>query len=156
MSAEPTTISAVCESLGVPLAVDKTEGPTSCLTYLGIEIDTVAGILRLPREKLDRLRADLQRWTGQKTCRRQQLESLIGLLHHACRVVRPGRSFLRHMIALLQHAHRPYHHIRLTKQFSADVAWWRTFIVMWNDVEWGGYISTDGPANSRVHLRCVR
>ena len=68
------TISAVCESLEVPLAVDKTEGPTSCLTYLGIEIDTVAGILRLPREKLDRLRADLQRWTGQKTCRRQQLE----------------------------------------------------------------------------------
>ena len=38
------------------------------------------------------------------------------------------------MIALLQHAHRPYHHIRLTKQFSADVAWWRTFIVMWNGV----------------------
>ena len=43
------TISAVCESLGVPLAVDKTEGPTSCLTYLGIEIDTVAGILCLPK-----------------------------------------------------------------------------------------------------------
>ena len=38
------------------------------------------------------------------------------------------------MIALLQHAHRPYHHIRLTKQFSADMAWWRTFIVMWNGV----------------------
>ena len=54
------TISAVCESLGVPLAIDKTEGPTSCLTYLGIEIDTEAGILRLPREKLDRLHADLQ------------------------------------------------------------------------------------------------
>ena len=128
------TISAVCESLGGPTCCRQDRGPTSCLTHLGIEIDTVAGILCLPREKLDRLRADLQRRTGRKTCRRRQLESLIGLLHYACRVVRPGRSFLRHMIALLQHAHCPYHHIRLTKQFSADVAWWRTFIVMWNGV----------------------
>ena len=31
-------ISNVCASLGVPLAPEKVEGPTTCLTFLGIEI----------------------------------------------------------------------------------------------------------------------
>lgn len=33
----------LAEMLGVPLVQDKTEGPTTCLTFLGIEIDTVWG-----------------------------------------------------------------------------------------------------------------
>ena len=32
-----------CRDLGVPLATAKCEGPTSCLTFLGIEPDTAAG-----------------------------------------------------------------------------------------------------------------
>ena len=103
------TIRRVCAGLGVPLAAEKTEGPSSCLTFLGIEIDTRAGVLRLPAEKLSRLCSTLRRWTGRKTCRRRQLESLIGQLQHAAQVVRPGRSFLRRMIALLSHSHRPHH-----------------------------------------------
>ena len=35
-----------CERLGVPLAIEKLEGPTDCLTFLGIEVDTTAGVLR--------------------------------------------------------------------------------------------------------------
>ena len=31
-----------CSLLGIPLAAHKTEGPTTCLTFLGIEIDSVA------------------------------------------------------------------------------------------------------------------
>ena len=45
----------VCERLGIPLAADKCEGPSTCLTFLGIEVDTVKMELRLPAEKLQRL-----------------------------------------------------------------------------------------------------
>ena len=38
----------MCASLGIPLAPDKVEGPTTCLTFLGIKIDTVAMELPLP------------------------------------------------------------------------------------------------------------
>jgi hypothetical protein len=31
----------VCESLGVPIANEKTEGPTTILEYLGLTIDMV-------------------------------------------------------------------------------------------------------------------
>ena len=82
-------------------------GPTTCLTYLGIEVDTEVGQLRLPGDKLKRKRALLQQWRARRTCTRKELESLIGLLNHACKVVRSGRSFLRRMIDLLHAVHRP-------------------------------------------------
>lgn len=40
------------EELGIPLEPSKLEGPETCLTFLGIEVDTVALQLRLPSDKL--------------------------------------------------------------------------------------------------------
>ena len=51
----PSRLRQLCGELGVPIAEHKTDGPTTCLVFLGIEIDTVAGQLRLPGEKLKRL-----------------------------------------------------------------------------------------------------
>ena len=127
---------AVCADLGVPLAMDKLEGPVDRLTLLGIELDTEAGVMRLPADKLSRLRDLLARWSPRKSCQRQQLESLIGTLQHACRVVRPGRAFLRRAIDLLctPGATKGHHHLRLNRQFHADLQWWKTFAVHCNGV----------------------
>ena len=38
--------------LGVPLEPSKLEGPSQCLSFLGIEVDSVARQLRLPQEKM--------------------------------------------------------------------------------------------------------
>ena len=61
----------------------------------------------------------------------------MGLLNHACKVVRAGRSFLRRMIDTLHarpHATRAtcYSLIRLNKDFRADLAWWQCFVKSWN------------------------
>ena len=37
-----------CESAGVPVEASKSEGPASSLTFLGVEIDSMAMELRLP------------------------------------------------------------------------------------------------------------
>ena len=131
-------LSRTCTELRVPLAAHKTEGPTTCITFLGIEIDSVAGELRLPPAKLQRVQELLREWGDRKACTRRELESLIGTLNHACKVVRPGRSFLRNMINLLhmqgRASRKPHHHIRLNRPFRADLAWWRTFAQSWNGV----------------------
>ncbi len=44
-----------CKRLGVPLALEKKAGPSPILTFLGIEVDTIMGQLRLPTDKLQRL-----------------------------------------------------------------------------------------------------
>ena len=91
-----------CTDLGVPLAMEKLEGPTHCITFLGIEIDTQAGTLCLPADRLFWLQEVLRHWAPRKACQRCQLECCIGSLQHVCRVIKPGRAFLRWMIDLLR------------------------------------------------------
>ena len=52
----------VCTELGLPPEPEKDEGPATRLTFLGIEIDTVAMELRLPADKLARLQEELRGW----------------------------------------------------------------------------------------------
>lgn len=118
--------------LGVPIAREKTVGPSTAIKYLGIELDSVAGTLRLPREKLVRLQREIGRWTERKSCTKRDLLSLIGQLQHACCVVRPGRTFLRRMIGLSTTAKQLHHKIRLNKGFRSDLKWWSCFLPMWN------------------------
>ena len=123
-----------CTYLNVPMAGHKREGPATCLTILGIVIDTIAGQLRLPQDKLERLQSLLRQWGHKRACTRKDLESLTGLLNHACKVVRSGRSFLQRMLDLLHSVPPSQTHIRLNAQFQADLAWWNTFIADWNGI----------------------
>ena len=123
---------ATFQRLGLPLHPDKCEGPSTTLTFLGIELDSVSQVARLPAYKVDRIRALLLTWSRKRTCTRRELESLIGSLHHACRVVVPGRSFLRRMIDLLRCFRDPRHPIRLNVEFRRDLQWWLDFFVQWN------------------------
>ena len=91
-----------CKQLGATLAEEKSEGPTTTLQFLGIEVDTVAATLRLPQDKLLRLQQLTVEWCSQKACRKRELESLIGVLQYACKVIRPGRSFLRRLLSSIK------------------------------------------------------
>ena len=126
------TLERECRILGVPLAPEKTEGPSSTITLLGITIDTSKGELRLPADKLERLLQTTSEWLTRRSCTRRELESLIGVLQHACKVIRPGRAFLRRAIALLCVAKQPHHHIRLNNEFRSDLMWWSVFGSHWN------------------------
>ena len=52
----------ICAYLEVPIVQKKTEGPATRLVFLGIEIDMVKGVMRLPSEKPQQLlQLDIQR-----------------------------------------------------------------------------------------------
>ena len=77
-----------CAFLGILVAEHKRDGPTTCFTFLGIEVDTIAGQLRLPADKLDRLQTLLREWGDRKVCQWRELESLV--THVQGRPVRPN------------------------------------------------------------------
>ena len=54
------TFHQVCAHHGVPIAKDKIVEPTTHLTFLGIEFDTVGMTLRLPQDKLTELQRRIQ------------------------------------------------------------------------------------------------
>lgn len=124
----------LCKTLNLPLAMDKLAGPTTEIVFLGILIDTVKLELRLPPEKLHRLQTMLGKWRSQKHCKKRDLESLVGYLQDASKVIRSGRTFTRRLIDLLKANHHRAHsaHIRLNVEARSDIAWWHTFIQHWN------------------------
>ena len=42
----------ICEHAGLPIEPSKSMGPVTCITFLGIKIDSVKGELRLPCDQL--------------------------------------------------------------------------------------------------------
>jgi len=48
--------------LGIPLALEKVEGPSQCLTFLGITLDTKLMLARLPDDKLFQIRSQVAAW----------------------------------------------------------------------------------------------
>ena len=81
----------ICGHLGIPLTEEKLEGPTMCLVFLDILIDTVQGELGFPQYKLDRLREQIAEWLRKKRCTKKELLSIAGQLQHAATVVWPCR-----------------------------------------------------------------
>lgn len=127
-----TTALHTLDRLGVPVALNKTEGPSTALTFLGIYVDCHHFELRLPAEKLTRLQDMVQTWAGRRSCTRKELESLIGHLVHAATVIPQGRVFLRQLFALLSLDRAHHHYLRLNAGTRADLEWWKVFLCEWN------------------------
>ena len=123
---------AACERVGFPVEPEKSEGPATTISFLGVELDSRMLEIRLPKEKLDRLRAELKEWRGRKACRKRELLSLIGSLSHACKAVRAGRSFLRRLIDLSTVVEKLDHYVRLSREARADIEWWVQYAEAWN------------------------
>jgi len=136
-----------CEELGVPLATEKVEGPSTCLTFLGVVLDTAKSEIRLPEEKLLRIRQELFTWLGKKRATKRQILSLVGLLQHATKVVRPGRTFVSRMYATAARVKELDFYTRLNKEFRSDLAWWHTFLASWNGLSLLRSTSQPSPAD---------
>ena len=125
--------------LGLPVATNKLEGPWSHLTFLGLELDLVALEMRLPQDKLLELLQVMSLWSGRRSCRKE-LESLVGKLSYASRVIQPGRTFLRQLFEVVKGTRRSFHYIRLNAAAHSDIIWWATFAEAWNGVSLIGNI----------------
>ena len=54
----------ICEDWGVPLAEDKTIGPSFFLTFLGLEIETLEMVIQIPQCKLSEVKEKLESALG--------------------------------------------------------------------------------------------
>ncbi|XP_048578830.1 uncharacterized protein LOC125560693 isoform X2 [Nematostella vectensis] len=119
-------------SVGAPVVASKTIGPSTTLEFMGIELDTLRMEARLPSDKLERLKASLRDFKRKRSARLIELQSLIGTLQFACRVVVPGRTFLQRIIDLTRRVNHRFHHVKLSHGFFQDLAIWQQFTENWN------------------------
>ena len=99
---------------------------------MGIILDSLKMETRLPADKINHLSLLIQQFKNKHSCTLKELQSLIGSLNFACKVVPPGRPFLQCMIDLTRNVKKSHHHIKLNAGFYKDLQMWKIFISNWN------------------------
>ena len=132
---------SLCEKIGFPIAMDKTEWATEVITFLGILLDGIHFVLRLPVEKKERAEYLLKLMMDKKKATVKEMQVLCGYLNFLCKAIYPGRVFTRRMYVkyssivsmdknkrLKVYRPKPFHHVRLDREFKLDCAIWTQFL----------------------------
>jgi hypothetical protein len=85
---------ALCHELGVPLAEDKTSGPSPVMVFLGIGVDIPSQRLFLDRERIRDTQEKIGKFLGKRSHTRKEWQSMVGTLSFLSQVVLPGRAFM--------------------------------------------------------------
>jgi hypothetical protein len=140
-------MSLTFRNLNIPIAPGKTEGPNTVLEFMGIILDSTRMEARLPADKIERLNTAFEFFHEKRSCTLKELQSLIGTLNFACKVIPPGRPYLQRMIELTRNVKQPHHHIKLSSGFFKDLEMWKQFVINWNGA--GFFLSSEW-TNSEV------
>ncbi|KAM3924807.1 uncharacterized protein RB166_008163 [Leptodactylus fuscus] len=87
---------------------------------------------RLPDEKLRDLKLAVGRASRLKKMQLKDLQSLLGKLNFACRIMPMGRVFSRCLAAATAGTTVPHHYVRLGWELRGDLAVWDTFLDKYN------------------------
>ena len=126
------TFFLLAESINIPVKHSKTVQPTTRAILHGIEVDTVSMSMCLPADKLVEARQKVATMLNRKKAPLLDFQSLLGTLNFACRVIVPGRAFLRRLYDLTKGVSSKQHWIRLTAAARLDLRAWDTFLSKFN------------------------
>jgi hypothetical protein len=121
----------VLEELGI--SINKVKAQTGQrVSYLGVEIDSVAMEARLEEKKVADVLREITTVRQMRKVSKRTLQSLAGKLNWVCKVVYGGRTFLRRILDVMNTLRAPHHRVRLTKALQADLDWWLEFFPRFN------------------------
>ena len=135
----------VFASFGLVVNSSKTEGPTQVITFLGVELDSVACTTACPPSRLRELESIIDSSLSLHVIRRRQLESLIGKFSFAAQCLPGARPFMRRLLDVLQRCRRRNRAaiVRTDPGFKADLRYWRSHLDSWNgSARWRSSLST--------------
>ncbi len=118
------------EGVGFVVSAKKLEEegtPTTCLVYIGVQIDTVAREFRLDPQRLEQTRVMARRALTRDTMVVRDVQSMLGKLVFAASVIQPGRLFTRRIWASIK-GMPSHHHVRFDTGAREDLEWWRDLL----------------------------
>ena len=111
--------------LGIPVSLPKLEGPSTTVTFLGIVIDSERMELRLPQEKVERIRAMVSCWLGRRSCRCSEPLAISPMQQLWCGLA--GFSCITFSLSW-----RRLMYDMILSIWMVDLAWWDCFLQSWH------------------------
>ncbi|XP_062589409.1 uncharacterized protein LOC134251060 isoform X2 [Saccostrea cucullata] len=122
----------LCQYVGVPLANEKTEGPCTRLSFLGLGIDSIARTVFVPQDKVSELLGKIEFVLRSKKVTKKEMESLLGSLAFVTKALPAGRAFCRRLYGALVGVCKSFHLIRVSKEIRLDLEMWIEFLTKFN------------------------
>ena len=124
----------ICEHIGCPVALDKTEWGASQMVFLGILLDGRRHCLMIPAEKVQKALRLLEWVRSSSKLTIKIVQQLTGTLYFLSRAIVPGRTFTRSLYDKLKikdskgRLLKQHHHININKSFRSDCEVWEYFL----------------------------
>ena len=126
----------LCDQLGVPIALEKTELADCYVTFLGILLDGKNMLLSIPPDKRDKAIHLLKTFIDRRKATVKELQELCRYLNFLCKAIFPGCPFVRRMYVkyakIIDKSDncqlKPHHHVRLDMEFKVDCNIWLQFL----------------------------
>ena len=122
----------LAKRINLPLAEHKTVGPTSCLEFLGIELDCQTKEVRLPQDKLNNYLSLIQQTLKVQKAPLREIKSLAGKLSFASTVIPAGRTFIRRLYDVMIGLKNPNSLVSISNPVVQDLSTWEKFLTLAN------------------------
>ena len=119
----------VCRQINFPVSMEKTFWGSTTIIFLGLLIDTVAGIVAVQQEKILKAKQLIRQALSKKSHKItvHQLQKITGFLNFLGRAVIPGRAFTRRLY-LSNPNLKQHHHVKISAEMKLDLEMWLTFL----------------------------
>ena len=120
----------ICMTIRFPVALDKTFWATTRIVFLGLLIDTLAGLVSIPLNKIEKAVGLIRNFLrpGRSKVTLFEVQKLAGVLNFISTGVIPGRSFTRRLYKLTSKLTKSHHHMRINRVLRADLRVWLQFL----------------------------
>ena len=122
--------------LGLVESKSKAEPPTTQITYLGVQFNSVEMTMSVPPEKITEIKAEIGKWVRRTTITKKELQSLLGKLFWVAKVVKHSRAFMGRLLGQLRAITylKDNQKVKLTDESRKDILWWRTYLDRFNGI----------------------
>lgn len=90
------------DELGLKLAFDKCQPPSTSIEWLGFLVDSSEMSVRIPETKLKEVLQECQKWLDRSRINKHHLQSLVGKLIYVSSCIEHGRRFTGRLLGLLR------------------------------------------------------
>ena len=124
------TFIGICEAINFPVALDKTFWGSTCITFLGLLIDTVKQIVAIPTDKVQQA-VEMILYVLSKKNKKitlKQLQQVCGYLNFLGNAIVPGRAFTRRLYSYGAGLTKANHHLPVSREIRLDLETWLSFL----------------------------